>query len=547
MLKEKKDVIVDVHTAVGGELDPNKNAGTVTHKTNKSTGNGKGGVGVTDGKVLTPSYGGDTNGSDKEAPEGKSTIEGSKELEYEKPSDDTSKIEAITDDNTNKKDDKEDKREQVISDDEMKNAPDNTSDKPQEPENTYKGPEDGKEDFLDKYGKDDKSQDDKDNKSDDKKDEQKDNTPEEVKYTPVSIKAESDSAIAGDTVRFDITGDVEKISGYPGITVDSIKNGSVTIDTPAGKTQTITLEVVGKDGSKCAAKILIRSLEDQIKLIDGQEDNKTDDKDNTNKEDEKPTEDTKPVSYKAVSVRVDSGDIYVGDTIQFFIDGDIESITGAGKTVADVKNGTLEIKAEKVGNYTITVKGKDGSTATGSVEVKEFPWNIKEEEKVNEINSVVEEESNPQITVPTNNTTDDSKKAAEEEAAKKAAEEAAAKKAAEEEAAKKAAEEAAAKKAAEEEAARKAAEEAKKKEEATPTYAPVSITSQCGSSAKAGDQVKFNISGDVESISGTDGFATSFANGELTVYTDPDIATAITIIVKGKDGKTVQCTVMVNA
>ena len=111
---------MDVHIVVGGELDPNKNAGTVTHKTNKS--NGKGGVGVPDGKTLTPSYGGEENGSDKKAPEGKSTIEGNKELEYEKPSDDTSKIEAITDGKTDKKDDKKDDREQVISDDEMKNA-----------------------------------------------------------------------------------------------------------------------------------------------------------------------------------------------------------------------------------------------------------------------------------------------------------------------------------------------------------------------------------------------------------------------------------------
>ena len=433
---------VDVENANavdGNETDANKNAGKVTHKTPKKS-TGKGGVGTPENERLKPSYGGNPDANGKTKPTGKSTVEGKKELEYKKEDKDTSKIEVITDGKTEKEDPNKDKP-QVISYDEMKNSKDNTTDKPEEPKNTYEGPKTADENFLDKYGNDNNKEDSKDNtqnndnkedKKDDNKDEQKDTTP----LVPVSIKAEAESAIAGDSVRFDISGDVQSISGYDGITVGSIKNGAIVINTPAGKTQTITISVVGKDGSK----------------------------------------------------------------------------------------------------------------ASETIEVKDFPWNVKQETTV-ENKEKVEQESNPQVTVPTNNSTEDSKKAAEDEAAKKAAEEAAAKKAAEEAAAKKAAEEAAAKKAAEEAAAKKAAEEAAAKkaaEDAKPKYTPVSITSLSGSTANAGDQVKFKISGDVASISGTDGFATSNANGVLTVYTDPGVTTVITIVVKGMDGSTSSASVTVN-
>ena len=406
---------VDVENANavdGNETDANKNAGKVTHKTPKKS-TGKGGVGTPENERLKPSYGGNPDANGKTKPTGKSTVEGKKELEYKKEDNDTSKIQVITDEKTEKEDPNKDKP-QVISDDEMKNSKDNTTDKPQEPKNTYEGPKTADENFLDKYGNDNNKEDSKDNtqnndnkedKKDDNKDEQKDTTP----LVPVSIKAEAESAIAGDSVRFDISGDVQSISGYDGITVGSIKNGAIVINTPAGKTQTITISVVGKDGSK----------------------------------------------------------------------------------------------------------------ASETIEVKDFPWNVKQETTV-ENKEKVEQESNPQVTVPTNNSTEDSKKAAEDEAAKKAAEEAAAKKAAEEAAAKKAA------------------------EDAKPKYTPVSITSLSGSTANAGDQVKFKISGDVASISGTDGFATSNANGVLTVYTDPGVTTVITIVVKGMDGSTSSASVTVN-
>ena len=542
----------------GNETDANKNAGKVTHKTPKKS-TGKGGVGTPESERIKPSYGGDPDANDKTKPTGKSTVEGKKELEYKKEDNDTSKIQVITDEKTEKEDPNKDKP-QVISDDEMKNSKDNTTDKPQEPKNTYEGPKTADENFLDKYGNDNNKEDTKDNtqsndnkedKKDDNKDEQKDTTP----LVPVSIKAEAESAIAGDSVRFDISGDVESISGFEGITVESIKNGAIVINTPAGKTQTITISVVGKDGSKAEAKILVRSIEDQIKLIKDENNNTTEDtnKDNTNKDDNK-NDETKPVSYKPVSMRVDKKEFFVGDTIQFFISGDVESVNGAGKSLSDVKDGTLQFAAEKVGKVTISVVGKDGSKASETIEVKDFPWNVKQEETTVENNEKVEQESNPQVTVPTNNSAEDSKKAAEDEAAKKAAEEAAAKKAAEEAAAKKAAEEAAAKKAAEEAAAKKAAEEAAakkaaeeaKKEQEKPKYTPVSITSQNGSTANAGDQVKFSIHGDVASISGTDGFATSNANGVLTVYTDPGVTTVITIVVKGMDGSTSSASVTVN-
>ena len=306
---------------------------------------------------------------------------------------------------------------------------------------------------------------------------------------------------------FDITGDVESIAGYNGITVLSLKNGSITIDTKAGVSETITITVIGKDGSKAQATTIVKTMEEKLdKLVP-----------------EDTTDERKVRDWVPVSIRRDLVDVYVGDTIQLFIDGDIESVTGAGKTAADVKNGTLQIVAETVGKIVVTVNGKAGNTVSAVVEVKALP---------------TKEETNPQV--PSED------KAAEEEAARKAAEEAAAKKAAEEEAARKAAEEAAAKKAAEEEAARKAAEEAKKKEETKPAFTPVSISSQCGGTANAGDQVRFSISGDVASIAGTEGFATSNANGVLTVYTDPGVTTVITIAVNGKDGSQASASVTVN-
>ena len=484
----------------GGELDANKKAGVVSKKKTTTTAKK---VGVPDGKVITPTYGGGT-GNDQTVPQGTATVEGQKELEYEKPSTDNGGVEALTDEKTDeKKDDKTDDREQKLSDEEMKDSKE-VPQTPQEPEQTNDGkPKDADESFLDKYGDDTEQKDDKnDEKPEEKPEEKKDE-----RYTPVAIKAETAECIAGDTIRFDITGDVESIAGYNGITVLSLKNGSITIDTKAGVSETITITVIGKDGSKAQATTIVKTMEEKLdKLVP-----------------EDTTDERKVRDWVPVSIRRDLVDVYVGDTIQLFIDGDIESVTGAGKTAADVKNGTLQIVAETVGKIVVTVNGKAGNTVSAVVEVKALP---------------TKEETNPQV--PSED------KAAEEEAARKAAEEAAAKKAAEEEAARKAAEEAAAKKAAEEEAARKAAEEAKKKEETKPAFTPVSISSQCGGTANAGDQVRFSISGDVASIAGTEGFATSNANGVLTVYTDPGVTTVITITVIGKDGSQASASVTVN-
>lgn len=73
-----------------------------------------------------------------------------------------------------------------------------------------------------------------------------------------------------------------------------------------------------------------------------------------------------------------------------------------------------------------------------------------------------------------------------------------------------------------------------KEEVVQPTL--VTITPLDGDQAYAGDSVQFKLTGDVGSVTGLDGLQYSMANGYLTVETNPNEATVLTITVVGTDG-----------
>ena len=75
---------------------------------------------------------------------------------------------------------------------------------------------------------------------------------------------------------------------------------------------------------------------------------------------------------------------------------------------------------------------------------------------------------------------------------------------------------------------------------------PVSITALDGNKATAGDSVQFKVTGDVAKIEGLDGLKYSFSNGYITVNTEPDVATVLSVTVIGTDGSTATSVVTVN-
>lgn len=73
------------------------------------------------------------------------------------------------------------------------------------------------------------------------------------------------------------------------------------------------------------------------------------------------------------------------------------------------------------------------------------------------------------------------------------------------------------------------------------SYKPVSVTALDGSTAVAGDTVQFKLDGDVAMVDGGVN-----ENGYVSVKTNPDEATVITITAIGKDGSTASASVTVN-
>lgn len=71
--------------------------------------------------------------------------------------------------------------------------------------------------------------------------------------TPVSISCLSgNSAIAGDSVQFKVTGDVKSVEGLGGLNHTPITNGYITVYTTPGVATVITPVVVGADGTSTA-------------------------------------------------------------------------------------------------------------------------------------------------------------------------------------------------------------------------------------------------------------------------------------------------------
>ena len=75
---------------------------------------------------------------------------------------------------------------------------------------------------------------------------------------------------------------------------------------------------------------------------------------------------------------------------------------------------------------------------------------------------------------------------------------------------------------------------------------PVSITALDGNEATAVDSVQFKVTGDVAKVEGLDGLKYSFTNGYITVNTEPDVATVLSVTVIGTDGSTATSVVTVN-
>lgn len=373
----------------------NENAGTVSSK--KSTGSGKSNTTPTASEKMVATYQGEkstgSSNKDKELPSiGKNIVgddkknitpeEGGKMTEeLEKQKNEGKKVEenpsgviTTSDENTtNKKpqggnQNKDLDAEHAVGD--VSTTPEPT------PQPSYKGPSEMTDEEQNNKKPEDKETEEKESENqkpeESKKPEEKE--PEE-KIIPVSIRALSETAVAGDTIQFEVGGTVKEVSGFNGISVANIKNGMLSISTQSGVSQKITITVVGKDGSKASASVDVKSIEDTIKEKDNSkevEDKK--EPSNTEQEQAKP-------QYTPVSIRVDSKEAYVGDSVQFFITGDVESVSGSGKTVNDIKGGVLQVEAKQQGTITITVKGKDGSTASESVTVKAIPGTDKQEAK----------------------------------------------------------------------------------------------------------------------------------------------------------------------
>lgn len=80
--------------------------------------------------------------------------------------------------------------------------------------------------------------------------------PSEVVKTPVSISASSTSINAGESVQFNVTGDVQSIDGLDGLN-SSRGEGFIVVNTEPGVATIITVVVTGTDGSSATASVTV--------------------------------------------------------------------------------------------------------------------------------------------------------------------------------------------------------------------------------------------------------------------------------------------------
>ncbi len=87
---------------------------------------------------------------------------------------------------------------------------------------------------------------------------------QEVDTTPISIKSlDGGKAYAGDSVQFKITGDVKEINGLGGYVKGkdyTFSNGCLTINTHENEATTITIEVVGVNGTTASASVEVKVI-----------------------------------------------------------------------------------------------------------------------------------------------------------------------------------------------------------------------------------------------------------------------------------------------
>ncbi len=417
----------DTTDGMTGNLNVDDNAGKVNYKkTNKSTGKG---TKNPFGDGIKPSYSGGT-ADDKTKPTGKTKTEGNKVTDIESNTDeipDKQKEEIEKDKNDGKNVITHPSGVITTSDDKTTNKDeDNTpqnpnldtsnTDKASTTPETPKDPTNSKptelpDDVLDKYKPNTPATDEKEDKEEPttKPD---DGDKEEEKLIPVTIRVDSTEAYAGDSIQFFVSGDIESVEGYTGVTVESIKNGTITINTP-DIAQTITITVIGKDGSKASASVNVKKIGEPEKEEEKPQTPTVPEPDSTPVPDEKPTtepeptpvpdekpEPVKPESKPAtedkdttnqpvtdkkdessnesepksnpVSITAIGGNTATaGESVQFKISGDVASIEGTSGFQTSQSNGILTVQTQE-GVATviyITVRGVDGSQASASVTV----------------------------------------------------------------------------------------------------------------------------------------------------------------------------------
>lgn len=392
--------------------DVNSNAGKVSSKGTKKT-TGKGTKNPFGDEIKT-SYGGDENATDKTVPTGKSKVEGDRSINVpsnseELPEDQKQQIEkdkkdgkvvithpsgVITSSDEKTKKDEDNTPNNPNLDTSNTDKASTTPEKPKDPSNSK--PSELPDDELDKYKPstpptEEKKPEDKPNNN------EEENKGEKPKLVPATIRVDSKEAYVGDSIQFFVFGDIQSVEGYSGVTVDSIKNGTITITAP-DVAQTITITVIGKDGSRASASIDVKKIGDPVKEEEKPQtptesepvkvpeekpapepekpetkpsnDDKTNNQTVTDNKD-KGSNESEPKSNPVSIAPIGGSTATAGDCVQFKISGDVASIEGTSGFQTSQSNGVLNVQTQE-GVATvidITVKGVDGSQASASVTV----------------------------------------------------------------------------------------------------------------------------------------------------------------------------------
>lgn len=174
--------------------------------------------------------------SDDEDP---SEVEEEDPPKEDKPNDNNNDTQTPVDDNDKEEEgntsldtDKEEKPEESKPEESKPEESKPEEDKPQEEQNPSKDEEENNEDQI-----------------------EEDLPKEDVKITSLS----GDTAYAGDTVQFRISGDIKSVEGLEGLNY-TLKNGCLTINTAKDEATVITPKVIGENGSTAMTSVTITVL-----------------------------------------------------------------------------------------------------------------------------------------------------------------------------------------------------------------------------------------------------------------------------------------------